>query len=343
MALPKAIPGLVQPATGPLVDRFARRHDYLRVSVTDRCNYRCTYCMPAEGLKWLRRDDLLTFEEITRVVSVFARLGVRRIRLTGGEPTVRKDLPSLVEMIAAIPGIDDIAMTTNGHLFAGSAARFAAAGLKRVNISIDSLDPGQFARMTRGGDLSRVLAAIDAAREHGMTPIKLNCVVVAGENEDQVERLVERFAPHAADTEVRFIEYMPFEKDDRRKHLPVAVLRERLAARWTLTPIPRTVGGGPARAWRVEGTGQTIGFISPMTEHFCEACNRLRLQADGHLRTCLSRDRTPSVRDLLRAGISDDQLDAALRGMVWQKVAGHEADRLDDWRGFEGVMTSIGG
>ncbi|MFT4627861.1 MAG: cyclic pyranopterin phosphate synthase [Myxococcota bacterium] len=344
MSLPDPIANLERPTTGPLVDRFGRQHTYVRVSVTDRCNYRCTYCMPAEGLTWLHRRDILSYEEIVRIVRAFAGMGVHRIRLTGGEPTVRRDLEQLVAAIAAIPGIDDLSMTTNGHVFAKKAEAFAAAGLRRVNISIDTVDPARFAALTRGGDLSRVLASIEAARAHGLTPIKLNCVVVAGENECDIEAMLEHFAPHADDTVVRFIEYMPWDATGkRRRHLPAQVIRERLAKRWTLEPASTHAGGGPAVLWTVRETGQTIGFVSPMTEHFCHTCNRLRVQADGHLRTCLSRDGTPSLRDLLRDGASDTALEQALRVMVWGKVAGHEAHLPGAFRAFEGAMTSVGG
>ncbi len=329
------------PTEGPLVDAFGRAHTYLRVSVTDRCNYRCVYCMPAEGLAWMPREHLLTYEEIGRVVGVFRALGITRVRLTGGEPTVRRDIVQLVQRLGAL-GLDDLAMTTNGHVFAQRAEAFARAGLRRVNISLDTLDPEQFTRITRGGDLARVLAAIDAARAAGLTPVKINAVVVRDENEDQVERMVDHFAPHAADTVLRFIEYMPFGADARR-NVPSAALRERLAQRFTLVPHDGVQGVGPSKNWRIAETGLVIGFISPMTEHFCHLCNRLRLAADGHLRTCLSRDDTPSLRDLLRSGASDEALARAVRAMVWGKVAGHEAHLEDGFRQFEGVMTRIGG
>jgi cyclic pyranopterin phosphate synthase len=336
------VEGLAQPNTGPLLDRFARRHDYLRISVTDRCNYRCTYCMPATGLDWLPRAELLTFEEIERIARVFAGMGTRRLRLTGGEPTVRRGLVDLVGRLAAIPGIEDVALTTNGHRFADLAAPLARMGLRRVNISLDALDPQVFHAITRGGDVARVLAAVDASLAAGLDPVKINCVVVRGVNEAEIPALVARFA--GTPVQVRFIEYMPFDQDDRRKHLPVAEVRARLAESFALEPAPEArTGGGPATTWRVRGTGQIVGFISPITEHFCQACNRLRLSADGHLRTCLSRDRTPSLRDLLRGGLSDADLGAAVRAMVWGKVAGHEAHLDGDWRRFEGVMTRIGG
>ncbi len=340
--LPEPVPGLT-PGAGPLIDRFARAHTYLRVSVTDRCNYRCTYCLPAEGVPWLPRDRVLSLEEIARLVAVFASMGVRRVRLTGGEPTVRKGLVDLVAMIAATPGIEDLAMTTNGHRFAGQAAALARAGLHRVNISLDTLDPDRFRALTRGGDLSRVLASIEAAREAGLRPVKINTVVVRGVNDDQVLSMVEHFA-RWPDVVLRFIEYMPFDANGGdRRHVPVADIRQAVFGRYTVSPAQQVAGAGPGVHWRLAETGQVVGFISPITEHFCEGCNRLRLQADGHLRTCLSRDDTPSLRDMLRAGATDDELRAAIRHMVWGKVAGHEAHTADGWRAFEGVMTRVGG
>lgn len=342
MALPEPVEGL-DPGNGPLLDRFARAHSYLRVSVTDRCNYRCTYCLPADGIQWMKRAEVLSLEEIARLVRVFATVGVKRVRLTGGEPTVRKDLERLVADIAAIPEIVDLSMTTNGHLFADRALRFKEAGLTRVNISLDSLDPSRFAAVTRGGDLGRVLAAIEAAREVGLGPVKVNTVVVRGINDQEVPDLVDWFAKWP-DVVLRFIEYMPFDGNDARKqHVPVAEIREAIFSRHPVAPAGDVAGVGPAVNWRLEDTGQTVGFISPITEHFCQACNRLRLGVDGHLRTCLSRDDTPSLRDLLRRGLPDELLAVAIRGMVWGKVAGHEAHHLADYRAFEGVMTRIGG
>ncbi|MCB9671388.1 MAG: GTP 3',8-cyclase MoaA [Alphaproteobacteria bacterium] len=341
MALLEPVEGARMPAEGPLVDRFGRVHTYLRVSVTDRCNFRCTYCMPAEGLEWLPREHLLSYEEHARIVGAFARMGVRRVRLTGGEPTLRRDIEQLVERIASTPGIEDVAMTTNGHAFAQKADALVRAGLTRINVSLDALDPELFARITRGGRLDRVLASIDRALELGLRPVKINCVVIGGENEHEVERMVEHFAARPG-TQVRFIEYMPFGGNGgQRRHVPARVLRERLEARYGMTPVPAQ-GGGPSRDWRLDN-GLVVGFISPITEHFCDACNRLRLQADGSLRTCLSRDRAPNLRDLLRSGVDDTGLEAAIRAQLWGKVAGHEAHLDGDFRAFEGVMTRVGG
>lgn len=339
MALPPRILS-ERPATGALVDRFARAHSYVRVSVTDRCNYRCVYCLPATGVEWMPRANLLTFEEIVRVVRCLSAMGVTGVRLTGGEPTVRRGLPDLVQQLAGIPGILDIAMTTNAHHLAKHAQALAAAGLNRVNVSLDTLDAKRFAALTRGGNVERVLAGIHAALENGLTPVKVNCVVVKGENEQDVLPLIRYFAQWPDQVQVRFIEKMPF-RDEPYTTVPSATLRERVAKELTIERVRRVAGRGPSVNWRVASTGQTIGFISPMTEHFCEQCNRLRLQADGDLRTCLSRDDTPNLRDVLRAGLTDDALTTLLREMVWGKVAGHEAHTGKQT--FEGVMTQIGG
>ena len=338
MSLPEPILKRM-PTTGPLVDSFGRVHTYLRASVTDRCNYRCTYCMPAEGFVWKDPADLLGFEELTQVVRAFVKLGIRRVRLTGGEPLIRKGLPHLIAMLSAL-GLDDLSMTTNGHMLPRFAVPLAKAGLKRVNVSCDAIDPVIFRDMTRNGDVSMVLAGIDAAREAGLAPIKINAVMVRGKNDHQAAAMIDHFSPHAANTEVRFIEYMPF-RDTRRLHLPGAELRELLSERYTLEKLGGT-DRGPSVEWRVVETGLKIGFISPITEHFCDSCNRLRLMVDGHLRTCLSRDDTPSLRDLVRAGASDEEVMLTIRQMVWGKVAGHGA-HLDEMQPFEGVMTQIGG
>jgi cyclic pyranopterin phosphate synthase len=343
MTLPQPVEGLELRDEGPLLDRFGRVHTYLRVSVTDRCNFRCTYCLPAEGIAWMPRQDVLSFEEIERLVRAFARMGIERIRLTGGEPTVRRDLVQLVRRIAAIDGVRDLSMTTNAHRLAEHAQSLFDAGLRRINVSIDALDPVVFAELTRGGDVHRVLAGIDAAIDAGMRPVKLNAVVVGGTNDHEVPSMIEHFASRADRVQLRFIEFMPF-GTDRHQHVPSSELRKRLSARYSLEPAEEARdSGGPAATWRIRETGQIVGFISPITEHFCGACNRLRLSADGELRTCLSRDDTPSLRDMLRQGVGDAQLARAIRQMVWGKVAGHEAHLGDAARTFEGVMTRIGG
>jgi len=346
MSLPERTHEGDAPKTGPLVDRYGRAHSYLRLSVTDRCNYRCTYCLPMQSINWMRRADLLSYEEIERLLKIFAGMGIRRVRLTGGEPLVRRDLVDLVRRLGAIEGLDDIAITTNGHVLAAKVAELKAAGLSRVNVSLDTLDPEAFREVTRGGTLSKVLEGIEAARREGLTPIKVNCVVVKGINDDAPTAMLDYFAPHAEDTIVRFIEAMPFAGTVAvGRHVASEHLRDALADRLHLVSDgEKGRHGGPATAWRVRDSGLRVGFISAMSEHFCESCNRLRLQADGTLRTCLSREAFPSLRERLRSGASDHEIEQAIREQVWHKVAGHEAHLSGkDHRMFEGVMTSIGG
>ncbi len=322
------------------MDRFGRLHTYMRVSVTDRCNYRCVYCLPEEGTTWLPRDHVLRYEEIARVVGIMAPMGLRRVRLTGGEPTIRKDIEELVAAVAAVPGIDEVSMTTNAHRFATNAAALKAAGLTRVNISIDSLDSARFSALTRGGDLSAVIAGIHAAVEVGLTPVKLNMVVMRGVNDDELVSLARWVATLAPAVQLRYIEYMPF---NQRWHenVPASEMRERLARELgPLEPVAEKQGSGPATHWRVGPL--VLGFIAPITEHFCASCNRLRLLADGHLRTCLAHEDTPSLRDVLRAGATDAEVAALLREIVRGKPAGHEAES-EGGAAFEGVMTQIGG
>ena len=325
----------------PLTDNFGRQHTYLRVSVTDRCNFRCTYCLPEEGLAWMPKDTLLSYEEIERVVRCVVGMGVTRIRLTGGEPTLRRDLVTLISALSEIEGLQDLSMTTNGHRLEELAPALADAGLNRVNISLDTLDPEAFAKISRGGDLGRVLRGIERARECGLGPVKINAVMLAGENEDQVIPLVETFSEWIDDTVLRFIEYMPFEV---RWHQCVTgeALRKVLAKRWTLVPLDETLGGGPAVYWRVQETGLRVGFISPLSARFCESCNRLRLLSDGHLRTCLSDDGTESLLTFLRAGATQAELESAIRAMVQGKREGHGCE-VEGGRAFAGVMTRVGG
>lgn len=329
--------------SGPLVDAFGREHSYLRISVTDRCNFRCVYCLPAEGMSWKPREDLLSFEEIGTLVQVFASMGIERVRLTGGEPTIRSDIASLVRVIAATPGIRDVAMTTNAHTLQRLAGPLAEAGLSRVNISLDSLRADRFRKLTRGGDLARVLTGIESAREAGLTPIKINAVLLTGQNEDELFDLVDFFGRWPDTTTLRFIEYMPFQAR-WHKSVSSAELRRRLSTRVSLVPqrAEEKTGTGPSRTWTVAETGLTVGFISPLSEHFCATCNRLRLGADGHLRTCLAHEDTPSLRALLREGASEARLARAIRAMVLGKPEGHDC-QVDGGVPFEGVMTRIGG
>jgi cyclic pyranopterin phosphate synthase len=272
-----------------LIDRFGRKHDYLRISVTDRCNLRCVYCMPEEGMEFEPEDRLLSFEEITEVVRVLAGLGVRKLRITGGEPLVRKNLEQLIAMLSAIPGIEDIALTTNGIYFASRAEKLRDAGLTRVNISLDSLRADRFSLITRGGDINRVLASIETAYSLGLTPIKLNVVLMKGLNDDEIEDFLQMTIDRAI--QVRFIEYMPIGHNDeswKARYLSLNTVLERCAQRgWTAKPSESVYGNGPAQNYQIEGAKGSFGLIHPISDHFCETCNRLRLTADGNIKPCL--------------------------------------------------------
>jgi cyclic pyranopterin phosphate synthase len=323
-----------------LVDRFGRVHNYLRLSVTDRCNFRCVYCMPAEGMDWMPRADILSFEEMSRLITIFANLGIERVRITGGEPTLRRDLVDLVALLSQL-GLKEISMTTNGLKLPELAAPLAKAGLTRVNISLDSLQPERFSKLTRGAPLAKVLAGIQAAWDAGLSPVKINAVLLRGENDDEVEDLVRFFEKEPHRTHLRFIEYMPFESR-WHKGVPAAELRQRIGAIRTMKSVKRDGKGGPAEEFELLESGLRVGFISPLSERFCGSCNRLRLMANGHLRTCLSDDGTPSLRDLIRGGSSDQELTSTIKTMVSGKRESHGCT-MDGGTLFEGVMTRIGG
>lgn len=327
------------PRPSPVVNPFAlvdlqhRRVEYLRISVTDRCNFRCTYCMPAHGVDVVPRGELLDFDEIEALTRIFVSLGVRRVRITGGEPLVRRDIVDLVRRVAAIPGVEDLAMTTNGHLLPELAAPLREAGLQRLNVSIDTLDPAQFAQVTRGGDLATVLAGLRAAQDAGFTEIKLNAVTLQGLNHANLVAL----ADFAADEGhiLRLIEYMPIGVDAHwgpQTWLPAADARAILQAAYDLEPLEThgIVGGGPARYWRgthrVTGKVARLGFISAVSEKFCQACNRVRLSPTGVLRECLSARGHLSLRDMLRAGATEDAIQAQILAALTGKVDGHRYD-----------------
>jgi cyclic pyranopterin phosphate synthase len=352
-----------------LSDTYNRQINYLRVSVTDRCNFRCAYCMPPEGVPWRPHAEILRFEEIAAVVRAAAALGISKVRLTGGEPLVRAGIVELVALLAAIPGLDDLSMTTNGALLARHAADLRRAGLRRVNVSLDTLDPERFQRITRLGRLADVLAGIAAAQAAGLLPVKLNTVAVRGFNDDELVAL----AAHtiAEDWHVRFIELMPVgmvEARDREpraggacqdidtpnvlldtaEHSPeagfiaVAEIKARIeAALGVLTPARPTVGNGPARYYRLTGARGTIGFISPVSEHFCNQCNRLRLTADGHLRPCLLADGELDLRTPLRQGASQADIQALFRQAIQAKPQGHRL--AEQVRPQVRAMSQIGG
>lgn len=274
-----------------LSDRFNRTISYLRISVTERCNFRCVYCMPAEGIELARRDDLLSFEEIVRVVRVGARLGLSKIRLTGGEPTVRRDLPELVRKLHQIHGINEIAMTTNGSCLLELAEPLKKAGLTRLNISLDTLRPERNRELTRRDFLPAVLKGDGAALAAGFAPLKFNAVVLRGINDDELGDLVS-FA-HEKGAQMRFIEFMPMgaaRKDERNRTVTMREMLERLKERFDLVPDGNDAANDPARGWRCRRTGARVGFITSMSDHFCGSCSRMRLTAEGGLRPCLHQD-----------------------------------------------------
>lgn len=309
-----------------LKDSFQRPIDYLRVSVTDRCNLRCVYCMPEAGVPQFSHAAVLRYEEIIRIVKVAGELGFSHIRLTGGEPLVRKDIVSLVESVSNLPGIDDLSMTTNGILLPRYAAALAQAGLKRVNISLDTLNPERFHKITRLGNLAQTLSGWHAAHEAGLAPIKVNMVVIRDLNDDEVVDMARLSLQ--PDWHIRFIEVMPLGdgvhwSDDGV--VPTDEVRGRIEAELgTLTPVARLGKGvGPARYYRLPGAQGTLGFISALTHHFCYACNRLRLTSDGRLLPCLMSNKFIDLRTPLRAGVDDTGLRELFQQAVKSKPQGH--------------------
>jgi cyclic pyranopterin phosphate synthase len=314
------------PVSGPMIDRHGRVHTDLRISVTDRCNLRCTYCMPKEGVAFLPSSELLSFDEIVRAAMVARGLGVTAIRLTGGEPLARHDLPALIGRLSTL-GFEDVAMTTNGTGLARSARRLAAAGLNRVNVSCDSLRPERFAAIRRRGSLDVVLESMLAAEAAGLTPLKVNVVLLRGHNDDEILD----FAAFGRETSriIRFIEFMPLDADrkwHRDRLVPGQEVFERISAVWPLAALEDADSTAPAEAFRyVDGQGE-IGLISSVTQPFCGSCNRLRLTADGSLRNCLFANRERDVRALLRCGGTDEELALSFRRAVWDKYPGHGID-----------------
>jgi cyclic pyranopterin phosphate synthase len=326
--LERPVIDLVTAPTEPrLADAFQRPITYLRISVTDRCNLRCTYCMPEAGLPWIPKAEILTYEEIGQIVRAAAKIGVRSIRLTGGEPLIRRGLPRLVALIAGTPGIEDVSLSTNGLLLAEFARPLREAGLNRVNISLDTLHPERFAAIARRPGLERVLAGIDAAFAAGLGPIKLNCVVMRGQNDDEVAAFAEltRERPVA----VRFIEVMPVVENvgsHTDQYISAEEILDRIRAVGDLRPVDGPLGNGPARYYAFPGAPGTIGVISPLSHDYCETCNRVRLSADGRLKLCLFGDHFIDLRTPVRNGGGDAELIAILRGAMHVKPERHHLD-----------------
>ncbi|MGW4496519.1 GTP 3',8-cyclase MoaA [Streptomyces sp. NPDC004376] len=327
----------------PLTDRFGRVHTDLRLSLTDRCNLRCTYCMPAEGLDWLPKNELLSDDEIVRLVAIATgRLGIREVRLTGGEPLVRRGLPALVARIAALDPAPELSITTNGIGLARCAEALREAGLRRVNVSLDTLRPERFAAITRRDRLSDVLAGLAAARSAGLAPVKVNAVPVRGVNDDEIADLTAFAVEHGY--RMRFIESMPLDAQgawEREKMVSAAEILERIGERFELVPVPRE-DNAPAEEWRIAGTDSVVGVIASVTRPFCGNCDRVRLTADGQLRNCLFATKESDLRSLLRDGSDDDALEAAWRSCIAGKGPGHTINSAD-FRQPDRPMSAIGG
>ena len=327
----------------PLIDGHGRRISDLRVSVTDRCNFRCQYCMPADGLPWLEREAILSFEEIERVVRLLARMGVTDLRLTGGEPLVRRDFPRLVSMLAGVPGIEDLSLTTNAYLLERDAEALVAAGITRVNVSIDSLQRDRFFQLTRRDSLPQVLAGLEAIGRHpSVRPIKVNAVALRGFTEEEALPFAE-FA-RSTSYQVRFIEFMPLDGDHAWSQDQVLTGEEIRAIVDRVYPLeerPREPHA-TARVFRFKDGKGELGFINPVSEPFCADCNRIRLTADGKLRTCLFSIHETDLRAALRGGASDDELERVVRDAVWRKELKHRVGE-PGFRQPPRTMSAIGG
>jgi cyclic pyranopterin phosphate synthase len=310
-----------------LSDSFQRPINYLRVAVTDRCNLRCVYCMPEEGVPWMPHSHILSYEELITIIRASAEMGISKIRITGGEPLVRQGIEDFIQMIAQIPGIEEIAMTTNGIYLAKYAADLKKAGLYRVNVSLDTLKPERFKKICRGvdtgEDIANVLAGIQTAQDAGLNPVKINVVVMAGVNDDEILD----FARKTIDEEwhVRFIELMPFTGHDGRTPagLTTREMKQRIDPLGRMEPYKHQWGNGPAKYYKLPEAKGTIGFISALSEHFCFSCNRLRLTADGKLRPCLMSETMIDLREPLRSGITPEQLKELIKQAVMAKPMGH--------------------
>lgn len=323
-------------------DQWQREINYLRVSVTDRCNLRCRYCMPEEGVVWKRHEEIMSYEEIAHLVALFSRAGIRKVRLTGGEPLTRRDLPRLVAMLKEIDAIDDISLTTNGVLLPQLGRDLKAAGLNRVNISLDTLRREKYRQLCGRDELPRVLAAIDEALKLELHPVKLNSVIIAGVNEDEIEDLAALTLDRPL--HLRYIELMPMK--GRGEKIGEAVtsgeIRRRLEEKYgPLIPAGPPRGQGPAKYFRIAGACGTVGFIDPISHHFCPSCNRLRLTADGRLRPCLAAEMEIDVLTPLRQGAGEEEILALYYRALQVKPISHGMDGKWDLRGRS--MHQIGG
>lgn len=326
-----------------LVDGYGRRIDYLRISITDRCNLRCIYCLPAEGVRPVIPTEILTYEEILQVVRLLVGWGVNKVRLTGGEPLLRRDVTYLIRGLASIEGLGDLSLSTNGTRLAEMASDLAQAGLRRVNISLDSLDPQKYAEITRGSQIERVWEGTEAAVRAGLNPVKINTVIIRGLNDDEVLD----FARLTLDRplHVRFIEHMPIGARgiwEEHKVVSAAEIKAKVATLGSLIPVNEVLGEGPARYFRLPGAYGTLGFISPLSDHFCDSCNRIRLTADGRLRPCLFSESELDLKGLLRSGRPEEEIARFLKDALERKPKGHGICQRPPYK-VSRPMTQIGG
>lgn len=329
----------------PLIDGFNRKIDYLRISVTDRCNFRCVYCMPSEGVEFVPREELLTYDEIERIAKVFVKLGIEKIRISGGEPTVRKDITELVRRIGQLP-LKSFAMTTNGYLLSELAPQFKQAGLHRVNISLDTLKKGKFKELARFDGFDHVWNAISRAFEIGFDPVKINMVVMKGINDDEIYNFVElaRKKPF----HIRFIEYMPSSGGlgnafEQARILKTDQLKEKVAQKYMLLPVMESEKTGPAKLFEIPGFAGKIGFIDPYAEHFCSTCNRIRLTSLGKLKWCLFSNDGLDVRGFIRDGNSDASLMQWIQERIVLDKPEHHPPIISDMIHVNTVFSQVGG
>lgn len=326
-----------------MLDRYDRNINYLRISVTDRCNFRCVYCVPPQGKEWLDHSEILTYEELIRLIVVFSQEGVTNIRLTGGEPLVRKGIVDFVEAIASLKRIKDISLTTNGSLLPPLAHDLRSAGLSRVNISLDTVNPISFARLTTCGRLEDTMKGVESALEAGLAPVKLNVVLTEELSEKDLAYFVELVYGHPI--AVRFIEYMPIGGRDSGARPDVATVKKMLSdvGKAALRPTGAILGNGPAKYYQFPKAQGTFGFITPISDHFCGACNRLRLTADGKLRPCLLSSEEIDIKTPLRSGASNRELARLFHVAIAAKPQGHTLCRASGFPAFGRSMSQIGG
>lgn len=320
-------------------DSYHRPLKDVRISVTDRCNFRCTYCMPFDEYVWIDRQEILTFEEITRLARLFLQLGADQIRLTGGEPLVRRGLHNLIGQLSTLDGLKDLSLTTNGSLLAEQARDLARAGLKRINVSIDTLDPEKFKRITKRGDLARVLDGLFAAKAEGLGPIKINAVIERGVNDDDILELVEFARRH--EFSIRFIEYMDVGNSNSwisEKMVPKKEILEKINARYPLKEIGRDQGSAPAIDYELAGERVNIGVIASVTEPFCSSCTRVRLTADGKLVTCLFSNHSHDLKALIRGGATDEEITESIRRIWIKRTDRYSDERLESMNSPEGYQ-----